>query len=163
MTLDGRERGFARKLRRRVARVDAFGHEIERMRYRGGVRRGYASRLHYFSEWIYDGAKRGLVTDIARELGGVIDPRPLRFMTEHRKSYAALANDDVFKQIGEMERLYKLVNAASETDKTVAEEARAETAKLQAGDSEWEMMVPPEVKRIIKERGFFGFRAPKAA
>ncbi|HUQ47168.1 MAG TPA: N-acetylmuramoyl-L-alanine amidase-like domain-containing protein [Gemmatimonadaceae bacterium] len=83
---------------------NAFGHEIERMRYRGGVRRGYASRLHYFSEWIYDGARRGLVTDMARELGGVVDPRPLRFMTDHRKSYAALANDEVFRQIGEMER-----------------------------------------------------------
>lgn len=83
---------------------NAFGHEIERMRYRGGVRRGYASRLHYFSEWIGDGAKRGLVTDLARELGGVADPRPLRFMTQHRASYPALANDAVFKQIGEMER-----------------------------------------------------------
>ena len=33
------------------------------MRYRGGKRRGYASRLHYFSEWISDGAQRGLVAD----------------------------------------------------------------------------------------------------
>jgi hypothetical protein len=36
-------------------------------------------------------------------------------------------------------------------------------AKLQSGDSGWEAMVPPEVKRIIKEREFFGYRAPKAA
>jgi hypothetical protein len=38
-----------------------FGHEIERMRYRDGARRGYPSRLHYFSEWITDGQRRGLV------------------------------------------------------------------------------------------------------
>ena len=36
-------------------------------------------------------------------------------------------------------------------------------AKLQAGDSDWETMVPPEVKQIIKERQFFGYRPPKAA
>ena len=36
-------------------------------------------------------------------------------------------------------------------------------AKLQSGDTGWEAMVPPEVKRIIKEREFFGYRAPKAA
>ncbi len=36
-------------------------------------------------------------------------------------------------------------------------------AKLQSGDSGWETMVPPEVKRIIKEREFFGYRASKAA
>src|SRR5689334_7059093 len=41
-----------------------FGQEIERMRYRGGVRRGYPSRLHYFSEWISDGEQRGLVRDL---------------------------------------------------------------------------------------------------
>jgi len=36
-------------------------------------------------------------------------------------------------------------------------------AKLQAGDSGWERMVPPEVVRIIKEREFFGYRASIAA
>jgi hypothetical protein len=74
------------------------------MRYRGGKRQGYASRLHYFSEWITDGEKRGLVHDMGRELGGVNDTRPLRFMTEHRSSYPALANDDVFRAIGAMEK-----------------------------------------------------------
>jgi hypothetical protein len=81
-----------------------FAREIERMRYRGGKRAGYASRLHYFSEWISDGAKRGLVRDMGAELGGVNDDRPLRFMTEHRSSYPALANDKVFNEIAEMER-----------------------------------------------------------
>ena len=81
-----------------------FSREVERMRYRGGVRRGYASRLHYFSEWISDGEKRRLVRDIGEELGGVLDPRPLRFMTEHRGSYPALANDVVYREIGAMER-----------------------------------------------------------
>jgi len=39
----------------------------------------------------------------------------------------------------------------------------AALAKLQAGDRGWERMVPPEVARIIKEREFFGYRAPVAA
>ncbi|HEX6057451.1 MAG TPA: N-acetylmuramoyl-L-alanine amidase-like domain-containing protein [Gemmatimonadaceae bacterium] len=83
---------------------ERFGREVERMRYRGGVREGYASRLHYFSEWISDGARRGLVRDLGAELGGVEDARPLRFMTEHRASYPALADDSVFREIGAMER-----------------------------------------------------------
>lgn len=83
---------------------ERFGREVERMRYRGGERTGYASRLHYFSEWIADGAKRGLVRDLGEELGGEEDARALRFMTEHRGSYPALANDDVFREIGAMER-----------------------------------------------------------
>jgi len=36
-------------------------------------------------------------------------------------------------------------------------------AKLQTGDSSWEKMVPPEVTRMIKERGFFGCRPSSAA
>lgn len=83
---------------------ERFGREVERMRYRGAERRGYASRLHYFSEWISDGAERGLLLDRGAELGGVEDTRPLRFMTEHRASYPALADEAVFREIGDMER-----------------------------------------------------------
>lgn len=83
---------------------DAFAREMERMRYRGGERRGYVSRLHYFSEWIRDNERRGLVRDLGQELGGVPDDRPLRFMTEHRESYPALAHPEVFRAIAEIER-----------------------------------------------------------
>ena len=83
---------------------EGFGEEVERMRYRGGQRRGYTSRLHYFSEWIADAEQRGLLQDLSAELGGVEDARPLRFMTEHRGSYSALAEDDVFREIEAVER-----------------------------------------------------------
>jgi hypothetical protein len=81
-----------------------FAREIERMRYRGGVRTGYASRLHYFSEWIADGARRGLLKDLSQELGGAPDGRSLRFMSEHRGSYPALGSDEAFAEIVAMER-----------------------------------------------------------
>jgi hypothetical protein len=82
----------------------AFAREVERMRYRSGLRKGYASRLHYFSEWIGDGARRGLLADLGPSLGGTADERPLRFMTGHRASYPALADDGAFLEIGAMER-----------------------------------------------------------
>jgi hypothetical protein len=94
----------------RVARAPAapswerFGREVERMRYRGGTRGDYTSRNHYFSEWISDGERRGLVRDLGAQLGGIEDARPLRFMTEHRASYPALADDGVYRAIGAMER-----------------------------------------------------------
>jgi hypothetical protein len=83
---------------------ERFGSEVERMRYRGGRRRGYTSRLHYFSEWISDGERRGLVQDRGADLGGAEDRRPLRFMSEHRGSYPALSDDSVFREIAAMER-----------------------------------------------------------
>lgn len=81
-----------------------FLASLTAMRYRGGVREGYASRLHYFSEWIGDGVKRGLVRDLGPELGAIEDSRPLRFMTEHRQSYPALAEEETYRAIGAMEQ-----------------------------------------------------------
>ena len=49
--------------------------------------------------------------------------------------------------IGEMERLYKSINAASEADPAVLEQARQELVKLQNGDPEnlaiWKEMIQP--------------------
>jgi len=54
--------------------------------------------------------------------------------------------------IGEMERLYKLVNAAGEADEKVLEEARQELVKLQAGDAEnlriWHEMIALSQKQF---------------
>jgi hypothetical protein len=41
--------------------------------------------------------------------------------------------------------------------------SRDALAKLRQGDSRWEQMVPPEVAKMVKEREFFGYRAPVAA
>ncbi|MFL5537670.1 MAG: N-acetylmuramoyl-L-alanine amidase-like domain-containing protein, partial [Longimicrobiaceae bacterium] len=83
---------------------DNFTREIERMRYRGGVREGYPSRLHYFSEWISDNARRGLLRELGPELGAIDDTRPLRFMSTHRSAYRALADDGVYRAIAAMEQ-----------------------------------------------------------
>ncbi|HET7321049.1 MAG TPA: N-acetylmuramoyl-L-alanine amidase-like domain-containing protein [Longimicrobiaceae bacterium] len=83
---------------------EGFGREVERMRYRGGERGSYASRLHYFSEWMLDNERRGLVRRLGKELGGERDARPLRFMTSHASAYPALSDPTTLTAIGAMER-----------------------------------------------------------
>lgn len=83
---------------------ESFARKMERMRYRGGEREGYTSRLHYFSEWLDDNARRGLVRVLGEELGGRADTRPLRFMSTHAESYPALAMPGILGEIEEMER-----------------------------------------------------------
>ncbi len=75
---------------------DGYQRELERLRYRGGKRSDFSSRLNYFSEWIADNARRGMLVDLTPHLGGVPDTRPLTFMTAHRKAYPALADDGIF-------------------------------------------------------------------
>lgn len=83
---------------------ERYAREMERMRYRGGERGGYASRLHYFSDWLDDNQRRGLVRLLGQELGGQPDRRPLRFMSSNPDSYPALAYPEVFEKIVQMEQ-----------------------------------------------------------
>lgn len=77
----------------------AFAAELTRIRYRDGVLDGYASRLHYFSEWIADNDRRGVVRDLSRALGGVADAGPVDFMSTHPEAYAPLADPSVLSAV----------------------------------------------------------------
>lgn len=76
-----------------------YKSQLEKLRYRDGRRDGYASRLHYFSEWIADNERRGNLIDLTPSLGGHPDPRPIRFMSAHRGAYKKLANEQVYSAI----------------------------------------------------------------
>jgi len=80
-----------------------FQRRIEEQRYRGGIMNGYCSRLHYFSDWIADNQKKGIVKDITRQLGGEPFPKQLNFMTTHRASYPRLQSDSLYACIQQME------------------------------------------------------------
>jgi N-acetylmuramoyl-L-alanine amidase-like len=66
---------------------------LTNIRYRGGRMDGYASRLHYFSEWITDNEAMGMLRHISGELGGVPDGEPVTFMTTHPDAYRQLRED----------------------------------------------------------------------
>ena len=82
-----------------------FSEKMIEQRYRESKIEGYCSRLHYFSEWIYTNAKRGLVEDITEQLGGVKLEKTLNFMSTHRDSYPQLAsNEALFAELIEVEK-----------------------------------------------------------
>ncbi len=81
-----------------------FTGELRRMRYRDGVIKGYASRLHYFTDWILDNEKKGLVRNVTPELGGRATKKTLNFMTTHRESYRQLSDPAVLAEIGSAEQ-----------------------------------------------------------
>ena len=84
---------------------DGFLGRIEDVRYRGGQMDGYCSRLHYFTDWIRENERRGLVENLTRGLGGEPLEKTLDFMSTHRESYPRFAEDDsLFQGIREMEK-----------------------------------------------------------
>lgn len=78
---------------------ERFVNHIREQRYWDGQMNGYCSRLHYFSEWIYDNEKRGTVKNIGQELGGVPLNKKLNFMSSHRQSYPRLNDDATYQCI----------------------------------------------------------------
>ena len=103
MTRFVREDGIA-ALADRPAAEAKYTRYLEELRYRGGRLAGYASRLHYFSEWLSDNAARGRLRLLTRELGGVPDSEPVSFMSAHPGSYRQMAEPGVAEAIRAMEQ-----------------------------------------------------------
>ena len=77
---------------------------LERVRYRGGVRNGYASRLHYTSWWIEDNTSKGIIREITKECTHRYRTLDLCFMSKHPESYTSLKEDTAMqKRIEELE------------------------------------------------------------
>ncbi|HTY38078.1 MAG TPA: N-acetylmuramoyl-L-alanine amidase-like domain-containing protein, partial [Bacteroidota bacterium] len=82
---------------------DAFLQELTALRYRNGEVRGYSSRLHYFSEWIRDNERKGIVADETKQLGGTPSRKSIDFMTAHRNAYPQLSDDQTFTAMRHIE------------------------------------------------------------
>lgn len=77
----------------------SFEDYLTQLRYNNGVIDGYASRNHYFTDWIYNAESRGLLKDITELIGGVPYRKTINFMTKNRQLYKKLKDDDVFNHI----------------------------------------------------------------
>lgn len=73
---------------------DLFLAELQKVRYRSGVIDGYASRLHYTSDWIFENEHKGLLENISASLGGEKEEKKIHFMSSHRDAYKQLQSDD---------------------------------------------------------------------
>lgn len=81
----------------------AFRDELTRIRYRDGALDGYASRLHYFSEWLADNERKGVVRQVTRDIGGTADAAPVDFMSTHPDAYLQLADENALSRLLQIE------------------------------------------------------------
>lgn len=90
-----------------------FASRIQNLRYRGGTLDGYCSRLHYFSDWIADNERRGIVENVTSGIDGVATRDSPDFMSTNRSLYKRFAKDDsLFNGIREMEENLRAVAIA---------------------------------------------------
>lgn len=85
-----------------------FLYNLEQLRYRQGRIDGYASRLHYISDWIVDNTHRGNLSEVTDRIPGVAyQVKTLDYMTRHRDAYPAMSDDEVFEKIKSCEVGYR--------------------------------------------------------
>lgn len=83
-----------------VLSEQAYRQYLTRLRYRNGRIDGYASRLHYFSDWLRDNEQKGLINDVSSELpGNLTVAKPVSYMTKATYKYPHLSDPDVYKQL----------------------------------------------------------------
>ncbi len=77
-----------------------FQAYLTKLRYRNGKIDGYASRLHYFSDWLRDNERRGLLSDVTGELPGSMRvAKPVSYMTTAPHKYPRLSDPATLKQL----------------------------------------------------------------
>jgi hypothetical protein len=95
---------LARLIRDEIFTFEDYAAELEKIRYRNGIVNGYSSRLHYFSDWLFDNERKGIVKDITREKGGEPFLKEINFMTMHRDDYPGLSTDGSFRDMITVEK-----------------------------------------------------------
>ncbi len=84
---------LAKALSTDSVQTDDFLNELEKLRYRNGKLTDYSSRLHYFSDWIFENQQKGILENVSQKVGGEKYDKVINFMSTHVKSYAALKAD----------------------------------------------------------------------
>jgi hypothetical protein len=95
---------IARTIKSQNPSFDQFTKELQNMRYHNGNINGYTSRIHYFSDWIFENNKKKLITDISKEIANIPYSLQVNFMSTHPKSYVQLKDSTLIPVIAGQEQ-----------------------------------------------------------
>lgn len=93
---------------------DAFKKALTQIRYRDGVLDGYASRLHYFSDWIHNNEQMGFVKECTSEATCAQSQELwIDFMSTHSDSYLPMKKDtSLVEEIALLEKEWQGISVA---------------------------------------------------
>ena len=83
--------------------ASCFVRELEATRYRSGHMGDYASRLHYFVDWIGDNESRGRLVNMTAALGGEPVQKDFFYITERVLERSDVQEDDLASLTREMQ------------------------------------------------------------
>ncbi len=86
----------------------SYKDHLRELRYWGGQVRGYGSRIHYFSGWILQNEKRGLLDDLTQSLGGIPYTKKISYISDRPAKYPKI-NDP--QNLHDMQIAERRINA----------------------------------------------------
>ena len=95
---------FGILLKKGTPDFNGYTDVLQSIRYRDGLLNGYASRLHYFSEWITNNEQKGLIKEVTPQLGGISMEKTRNFMTANRELYPHLESAENYDQMIQIEK-----------------------------------------------------------
>ena len=96
---------LARCIKKQTTTFEDYKRELQFIRYRGGVIDQYPSRLHYFTDYLFDGEKKGVWANVTNEVGGKPYRKQINFMSTHPQSYRQLKEHDEFVKVIEQQEI----------------------------------------------------------
>jgi hypothetical protein len=83
---------------------EKYNAQLQNLRYRNGEINGYASRLHYFREWIIQAEANKIAEDVTKNVGGIKQKKTINFMTASRELYPKLKDENAYLSIKESQK-----------------------------------------------------------
>ena len=78
------------------------------IRYRNGKPKGYTSRSHYTSDWIFENQNKDILKDVTLEIGGENIAKQINFMSQKSHLYKSLKDNP--ENLEEIKKLEKAIN-----------------------------------------------------
>ncbi|MDP2888080.1 MAG: DUF1460 domain-containing protein [Bacteroidota bacterium] len=95
---------LARAVKLEKTDFESFVAELEKIRYRDGIRNQYPSRLHYFAEWIQNNHTKGLISETAN-MNGEKSDKTINYMSTHPAQYPVIKkHPELIPSIAEQEK-----------------------------------------------------------
>jgi hypothetical protein len=91
-------------IRKGECTFEDYAASLERIRYRDGILHEYPSRLHYFSDWLSDNEKKGIIKDMSGEMGGKSLHKNIHYITSHRDTYPMMNITKLYEKMRAVER-----------------------------------------------------------
>lgn len=82
----------------------SYKKQLQDLRYWGGYVNGYGSRIHYFSGWLLQNEKRGLLEDLTESMGGVPYKKQIGYISARPAKYPKIKNPENLRSLRAAER-----------------------------------------------------------